>query len=213
MQTPRDTDAAPASELGALIAATEGLQPMRRICHAAWGIVLAIAPMALGLPRTPTVAILAAVLVLQLALDAVRFRVEAVQKLFFRLARTLASPREAEGLASSTWYTLGALVAYAVFPMGIASPAILVLALADPAAGTVGRLFGRRRFGTGSVEGSAVFFVTATVILLVAVDWPAALIAAAAATLVEVVPGIGDDNLVIPLVTGGVLWLVLSGPI
>ncbi len=211
MTTGHDDEASQA-ELEQLVAATEGLQPWRRVFHALNGLALGLVPTLLLWDRTTTLMVLVAVLVLQIVLDVVRFRVEAVQKLFFRLLSRLASPREAEGAASSTWYTVGAIIAYGLFPMGVASPAILVLALADPAAGTVGRLYGRHKFGTASFEGSAAFLVTATLVLLFAVDWPIAVAAALAATIVEVVPG-GDDNLTIPVTTGGVLWLLLNLPV
>lgn len=213
MQTRHDAAPEQESELDGLVAATEGLQPWRRVFHALNGLALALVPALLQWDRITTLVVLASVLVLQIILDVVRFRVEAVQKLFFRLLSRLASPREAVRAASSTWYTVGAMLVYALFPMGIASASILVLALADPAAGTVGRLFGRRTLGTGSVEGSTTFFITATLVLLFAVDWPAALVAALAATIVEIIPGLGDDNLTIPVVTGSVLWLFLSPPI
>ncbi len=198
-------------ELHELVAATRGLQPWRRVFHAVNGVILGLGPILAGLSRTQTIQLVGLALVAQVILDIVRFRIPAVQRLFFRLARTLASPREAAGIASSTWYTLGALLAFILFPMGIASAAILVLGFADPAAGTIGRLFGTRKIGTGSLEGSLAFFATALLILLMAVDWPVAFAAAAVATAVEVMPGLGDDNLTIPMVTGGVLWLMLSG--
>lgn len=204
-----DDRAEPQSELDQLVSATEGLQPWRRVFHALNGLALGLVPTLFFWDRTTTLVVLAAVLVLQIILDVVRFRVEAVQKIFFRLLSRLASPREAEGAASSTWYTVGAMLAYGLFPMGIASPAILVLALADPAAGTVGRLWGRHKLGTGSIEGSTTFFLTAAVVLLFAVDWPIAIGAALAATIVEIIPG-GDDNLTIPVTTGAVLWLLLG---
>jgi len=213
MQTRRDPDPPSETELDRLVAATEGLQPWRRVAHASTGLALGLVPPLLQWDRTTTVIVLTSILVLQIALDVVRFRVEAIQKLFFTVLSRLASPREARGTSSSTWYTVSAIIVYGLFPTGIASSSILVLGLADPAAGTVGRLFGRRKFGTGSMEGSATFFVTAMLVLLIAVDWPVALAAALAATVIEVIPGIGDDNLIIPVVTGSVLWLLLSAPI
>ena len=68
-----------------------------------------------------------------------------VNALFFELFPTRAPPREAKRAASSTWYVCGVILAYALFPTRIAVPAIVVLALADPMASIVGRLWGSRR--------------------------------------------------------------------
>jgi dolichol kinase len=190
-----------------LVERTEGLQPWRRVFHAGNGVVLALLPPALGLGTGVTVILLSIALVLQASLDVARLRVGPINRIFFRAFRTLASPREAAGVASSTWYTLGALVAWAVFPQPIASASILVLGLADPAAGVVGRVWGRRRIGKGTIEGTATFFLVASGVLLLFVGWPWALGAAAAAAVAEILPGLVDDNLVIPVITGAVLWL------
>lgn len=131
--------------------------------------------------------------------------------LFFRLFRALASPREAGGLASSTWYVAGVLLTLVLFPPGPALAGILVLALADPAASYVGRRWGRRPLGDGTVEGSVVFAAVATLVCLPLAGIGAAVAAALVAALVERVPALPDDNLTIPVVAGGTVWLVAFG--
>jgi dolichol kinase len=200
-------------ELATLVAGTRGLQPWRRVFHAVNGVVLAGIVLTQVLPWVALVGLLLLATLAALSLDLVRFGVPAVNRLFFRVLRPLASPREAEGIASSTWYLTGCLVAVAAFPREIAAGSILVLALADPAASWLGRRWGRRRLGRGSVQGSGVFFAVATAVLLPFVLTPAGiagvLLAAAAATLVEAFSGPFDDNLLVPLVTGAVLWTTL----
>ena len=44
-----------------------------------------------------------------------------INAFFFRMFPSLASPREAVGIASSTWYLVGVFVTYAVFPMRVAA--------------------------------------------------------------------------------------------
>jgi len=89
----------------------------------------------------------------------------------------------------------------------VAIAAILVLGLADPAAGVVGRIWGRRPLGKGTVEGTTTFWLVATLVLVPFFGWPPALLAAGVAAVSEIVPGLVDDNLVIPVITGAVLWL------
>ncbi|HKK93557.1 MAG TPA: hypothetical protein VJ925_08985 [Longimicrobiales bacterium] len=190
-----------------LVARTEGLQPWRRIFHAVSGLMVVFVPFLAGWSRETTLLMLTIALFVGLALDVVRLRTTWVNRVFFRFLSALASPREARGLASSTWYALGALVAFAVYPPPIAGGAIILLALADPAAGVVGRLYGRRRFGKGTVEGTTAFWIVGSAVLVPLVGWPHAVAASAAAALAEIAPGLVDDNLVIPVVAGAVLWL------
>jgi dolichol kinase len=98
-------------------------------------------------------------------------------------------------------------LAIAVLPRPYAAAGILVLALADPMANWFGRRYGRRAFGSGTVLGSSLFLGVAVGVL-----WPIggffpALAAAVATTLLEAVPWKVDDNLLIPVSAGGLLWL------
>lgn len=200
-------------EFDDLVSRTGGLQPWRRVFHATSGVFLALAPGFLGLSRVTTVALLAGTFAVALGLDLLRLHLPALNTLFFRTFRVLASPREAEGIASSTWYLLGATLAHGLFPPLYAAAAIVVLGLADPAASVVGRLWGSVPLGKGSVQGSTAFFVTAWAVLAVMSGHPvASLWVALGVTALEVMPGLLDDNLVIPLSAGGLLWVVLGTP-
>lgn len=195
-------------ELAALVDRTRGVQPMRRIFHAANGLLLALLPPALGLPRTFVLTTLAALFVLLFASDVIRLRAPRLNTLFFRTFPALASPREAGGFASSTWYVLGGALTWALFPARLVTPAILVLGLADPAAGWIGRLWGRRRLGAGTLAGSTTFVVVASAVLALWFDFPTAVLAALITAAVECLPWRIDDNLTIPLAAGAGLWLI-----
>jgi dolichol kinase len=194
------------AELDDLVRRTEGLQPWRRVFHATNGVLIAGALVLLEPSWGMAVAVLAVITLGAFAVDVVRFAVPAVNRLFFRLLRPLASPREAKGVASSTWYMVGCTLAVLAFPREIAVAAILVLALADPAASWVGRRWGRRRLGTGSMLGTGAFLGVATAVLVPFVGLPAALLVAAATAGAEILPWPLDDNLVVPLVAGALAW-------
>lgn len=170
---------------------------------------MAVGPWVLGLERGMTVLLLSALLLVALAIDVVRLRAPEVNELFFRAFSRLASPREEEHLASSTWYLAGVLLTWAIFPARVATTAILVLALADPSASVLGRLVGRHPVGKGTAEGLVVFYAVASAVLWAAVGEPVALLVAAVVAAVEVLPIPLDDNLTVPLVTGGLLVLVV----
>jgi len=197
------------TQLESLVARTKGLQPWRRIFHAANGVALAAALVFLDPSWGTATLVLGVVAAVLFLFDLLRFRRPGLNRLFFRWFHALASPREAEGVASSTWFMTGAFLAVAIFPREVAVPAILVLALSDPAASWVGRRWGRRRFGAGTFLGSLTFLAVATLTLLLFVSPPAALAVALVVTLTESIPWPLDDNLVIPLVTGSVLWSLL----
>ncbi len=202
------TSAGPQLDLESLVERTRGLQPWRRLFHAANGLAVTMLPAALGLGRPAVIWILGILLVVVIAADLARLRRPRLNALFFRTFPSLASPREAVGIASSSWYLVGVFVTYAVFPMRVAVPGILVLALADPAAGTVGRLWGRRRLGSGTVLGSVTFLTVAFLVLAFHVGPAAGLVAALMVSLVEIAPWQLDDNLTVPFTAALATWLV-----
>lgn len=192
--------------LGGLVARTEGLQPWRRIFHAVSGVAVAAVLAWLEPGRLPAVAVLAGATAAAFASDGVRLAIPRLNRLFFLAFRPLASPREAARVASSTWYLLGMTLSLVLFPLGVAIAAILVLALADPAASYVGRRWGRRAFGGGTVEGSVVFAAIAFLVLVPLTGPGPAGAAAMLGAAFEAVRWPLDDNLVIPLVTGSAAW-------
>ena len=192
-----------------LVGRTAGLQPWRRVFHAANGAMLAYGPGALGLSRVQTVVLLAGMTAVLLAMDALRLRAPGLNMLFFRAFPSLVSPREAVGIASSTWYVVGALLVWAFFPAPVAMASILVLALADASASVLGRLVKSPRVGTGSVFGCLVFFTVASVILLPVAGFPTALVVAAGVMIVEALPWKVDDNLAVPLATALLLTVMM----
>lgn len=197
------------SQFETLVAGTNGLQPWRRIVHAMTGLAVAGALAFLEPSWEMATLLLGIVAFLLFLADLLRLARPELNERFFRWFRLLVSPREAEGIASSTWFMIGVFLAVALFPRSVVIPSILVLALADPAASYAGRRWGKRRFGGGTLLGSLVFLLVAVLVLLPFVGPAAAPVAALVIALVEPSPLPLDDNLVIPLVTGAVLWSLL----
>jgi dolichol kinase len=158
--------------------------------------------------RWTAVACLTAVFAAQVAFDWLRLRRDALNQWFFRAFRHLASPRETHAPVSSTWYTAGVMLALAVLPREAASSGILLLAVADPVASIVGRLWGRRRFLGGSMEGSAAFAVAALAVLWLRHPPIVAVTGALLSTLAERLAWPWDDNLVLPVAAGSGVWLL-----
>ncbi len=196
------------ADLAEAVEKTVGLQPWRRAFHAMNGTLVVMALSLFGLEPATAAWILAIALVLAVVLDLVRLFDARLNLLFFRAFSSLASPREAGKIASSTWYVFSLLVVLLLFPKPYALAGILVLAWADPAAALVGQLWGKKRFLAGTVRGTATFMVVAFVALLLFVPWWMALVAAAIGGLVEAAPIGLDDNLIVPITVAGVLLLL-----
>jgi dolichol kinase len=190
-----------------LVRRADGMQPWRRVFHAANGIIVVLALQTIPVGRWTALGLLGAAFAVMVLVDWGRLANPRLNHLFFRTFSSLVSPREARKVASSTWYVLGVILALLLFPRQEALAGILVLALADPAAGLVGRRWGRRPFGAGTLEGTAAFVVVAFVAILPFAPWWAALAAAMVAAMVERTPWNVDDNLVIPVTVATVLHL------
>jgi dolichol kinase len=199
----------PNDDLDQLVESTAGLQPWRRLFHMTSGVAVSVILLRGYVSEPWALVILGVVLALMLALDLVRLRHPETNRRFFLLFRRLASPREARGLASSTWYVTGMLLTLALFPLEIAAAAILVLAVADPFASYLGRRFGKRALGSGTVEGTLVFLAMAFLMLALLEELPVAAGVALLATVVEPIPWRLDDNLTVPIAVG--VGLLIAG--
>lgn len=211
-ETQEAPDGVDGPQLESLVDRTTGLQPARRLFHMANGVVIASVLAWSPVPRSWAVWILGAVLAGLVTMDVVRLTTPRANALFFKAFRHLASPREAKGLASSTWYTLGVLLAVALLPREAAITGILVLALADPSASYVGRRWGRRPFLGASLEGTLIFVGVAFAILAPRHGFLVAAVAAPAAALVERYSWPVDDNLTIPVASAAAVLLLESFP-
>jgi dolichol kinase len=93
----------------------------------------------------------------------------AVNERLMRFFAPVAHPHERHRVNSSTWYTTALLLMAIFAPPRAAEIGVLVLAVADPAAGFFGRRFGRTRLRAGrSLEGTLTFL---TVGALAAFAW------------------------------------------
>lgn len=149
-----------------------------------------------------------------------------IVKLFFRpLARwyytTFGSMLRPHELATknrnfngATYVSLSALLVIWFYPKLIAIAALSILILADTAAALVGRKFGKTKIFSKTLEGTAAFILTAIAVvaitpkLNVGIGVATALVAAVVELFPIKILGITiDDNLTIPLIAGGFMFL------
>ena len=196
-------------DFDALVESTANSHNMRSLFHATNASLLIIGALAFRNRPDVLISMLVVLLGVLLVIDAARLWSPAMNYRFFKYFRRIATPRDRDRPASSTWYLLGVLLTLILFPLRPAIAAIAVLGYADPIAKQVGRRIRSPDLGSGTVVGTAVFAGSATVaVALVGYSLPVAATTALLAAAVEAFSGKLDDNLTIPLVTGSLLWLV-----
>ena len=143
--------------------------------------------------------------------ETLRRRSPAINDRLMRFFGPIAHAHEWHEVNSATWYATALVLMALVVPLDAAAIGVVVLAVADPMAGFVGRRFGRRRLASGrSLEGALAFAASGA---LAAFAWMSAagayegsrvgiaLVAGVGGALVELLVSRVDDNLAIPLAT------------
>lgn len=120
------------------------------------------------------------------------------------------------------WLYFAFGLTFLIFPLGVASAACSVLVVGDSLSTLIGRAWGRHRIlGNKSLEGSLAFMISSFLVASVFISPLIALAGAFAGVLAELAPELGflknlhrrgflDDNLLIPIASGIVIWLALA---
>jgi len=150
-----------------------------------------------------------------LAVDITRLRVPAFNQFIQTRLSSFIRKNEANKITGTAPYVLGIGLTLLFYRTDIATAAICFLAFGDVAATTVGERYGRTKIvGDKSLEGTLAFAVIAVAsglaLPLFGVHLAPGLIAAGSfvAAGVELVPLRVNDNLVIPVVSGGAMELI-----
>ena len=150
-----------------------------------------------------------------LGLDIIRLTVPAVNNFMFTRFTSFIRKNEEHKLTGTAPYILGIGLSLYAFSQPVATAAICYLAFGDVAATTIGERYGRTKIGNKSLEGTAAFVIASLaaggVLLLIGLGtnpWVMVLGSLAAAG-VELLTLPINDNLVIPIVSGGVMELAL----
>jgi glycerol-3-phosphate acyltransferase PlsY len=108
----------------------------------------------------------------------------------------------------STYFIFSTILTILLFPKSIAIASLLILILSDTAAALVGKWIGRIKIFGKTLEGSTAFLFTSLLIIWVYPNLNrfSGSLAALGATLIEVLPIKGSDNLTIPLVAGAIMF-------
>jgi dolichol kinase len=130
------------------------------------------------------------------------------ERFFFHLLRV---EEKSKHITGATYLFISATVTFFIFRKEIAVPAVMILTISDSSAAIVGKMTESVKFFEKSLTGSATFFLTSIVILLLflpELGW-LAIIIALTVTIIEAVPVPINDNVLISLSTGIILQIVL----
>lgn len=153
-------------------------------------------------------------LLLFLLVDIIRLTNSKINQRFMILLAPLVAEKDAHQLNGSTYYLISSILAILLFPREIAIAAMLYLSIGDSIAAIIGKRFGKIKIYKKTLEGSLACLLFSFLISLFFFNWKISLVGALSATIVELFssgdirsPLLFDDNLLIPLLTGGVLLL------
>lgn len=200
---------APQGEAQARGATARPANSARSLFHVASGAT-SLALMRLLPGRSWLVAVSLTLAVAAWMTEVARRRSPAINDSLMRLLGPIAHAHERYRVNSSTWYVTALVLLATFFPLRDAEIGVVVLGLADPAAGFIGRRFGRTRLRAGrSLEGTLTFALVGALAALAVLSvfhplpWSSrivlALAGAVAGAVAELVSTRFDDNFTIPL--------------
>jgi acyl phosphate:glycerol-3-phosphate acyltransferase len=189
--------------------------PGRKIYHLTGGLVLIALYVKLG--RVTGLCTLLGVFVFATAVDLLRLRVKAFNDFMYAHMRLFIRDSERSVLTGTPWYALGILCAAAFYDAPIAVYAVSFLAIGDVSATTIGERWGTIKIsGVKSLQGTLAFIAAATIAGLVINFYifpvGAGIVVAGALTAaaVELIPVNINDNLTIPLISGGLMKILMA---
>lgn len=190
-----------------------GENSLRRLFHSIAGIVLVFTLSQAD--KTSGIFIVSSLFAMIIITETLRLRLPAVNSLFFRYLNPLLRQEEKRQPTGTIYFLGGVLLSLLLFDWEIALFSITILSVGDPAASTIGKISGRYRIGRKSLEGSAAFFIASIAAgLILRGLWPglpagAMITGVTVGTLVELIPSKVNDNLLIPVASGGAMEVYL----
>jgi dolichol kinase len=161
------------------------------------------------IPKSLTLAAVAVVIVVAVALEILRFTSKRGARAFGAVFGALMREDEHRGLNATIPFMVSTFLIILIFPKAIACASLFFLAFGDVAAALVGGTLGRVRLPGGkTLEGTLACFTACAAVGLLLVDWRLALAGAAAATVAELLSGGWVDNFSMPVAAGTVMWSI-----
>jgi len=185
----------------------------RKLYHCIGGVGLLSLYFLLG--RQHALVFYSVIFVVVMVLDIMRLTIPSMNRFVYTRFSSFIRQSEEHRLTGTAPYILGIGLSLTLYAPQVAATAICFLAFGDVAATTIGERYGRTKIGNKSLEGTGAFVAAAlaaggilSMLGIGLVPWVMVLGAFAAAG-VELLTLPLNDNLVIPVVSGGIMELVL----
>jgi dolichol kinase len=184
----------------------------RRLIHITAGSFFPV--LLIFFPRIPVLSASLAIFGIAAAVEIARLRSPEVNRWVIRRVGSLMKPVEHSRPLGVTYWLASSPLVIGVMPQPVAVLVLMYLAVGDSVAPVVGLRYGRHHIFGKTLEGSAAFLASCLTVggLLLATgletSLPVMFVGAVAATVVELVPGPMNDNVRVPLATGGLIVLV-----
>ncbi len=185
----------------------------RKLYHLLGGLALVSLYYVIG--RDRALLFYAALFVVVLILDLIRLKLPPVNRFIHDRFQNFIRVSEKRKITGTASYILGIGLSFYFYRSDIATLAVCFLAFGDVAATTVGERYGKTKIGKKSLEGSIAFVAAAIsggMLLSLAgipVMYGLVVTGALIAAGVELIPLPVNDNLLIPLISGGAMSLIL----
>ncbi len=157
--------------------------------------------------REVTLCLVGIAVVCALCIEGARLKWEKANNLVFTIVGGYTRNHEEKKVTGATYYAVASFLVILLFSKEVAISSLLFLTFGDSAAALVGTRYGRHKIFQKSVEGSAACFLVCSLVGYVLLGW-IGVVGALAATIIELLPIPVDDNLRIPLVSGGLMQVV-----
>ncbi|MFH1031289.1 MAG: hypothetical protein V1767_01770 [Chloroflexota bacterium] len=169
------------------------------------------------IPMTLILISLGMITIIFVSLDLLRFRFPRLAGWAFRNFSIFLRSTEKSKLTGASYLLIASLISFLVFPRDITIMSLFFLGIGDSLASIIGSTIGRRKiFTTKTLEGTLACFAGCVIAGLVLLHFgnsirlTVVIVGSIVATLVELLPLRINDNLLIPLCAGTVMFAIQS---
>ncbi len=174
----------------------------------------------LFIPKHIVLYIIIPILILMLVVEALKYKSEFIYGLYLKHFKFLLRDHETDRgkirVNGASWLLIADVLCIILFPIYIAVTGMLLLSLSDSISGIIGRLYGRKQFAPNrSYAGTITFFLVGIAIVFLtpkyqynAAEYYAAIAALFVTTIADSIRLPVDDNLLIPVVFSGFLYVL-----
>ncbi len=166
------------------------------------------------LTKESAIILLTILCIIAVSIEYLRIKFQETQKKYVEYFGWMTNKDELDGkITGATYLLFGSLICIILFPREIAVISILYVSVGDPTAFLIGKSIGKIKIsGKKTIEGTLAFITSGFFVslLIPGILIQYKLIASIVAGITEVVPIKINDNLLIPILSGFVLFFLVG---